>query len=241
MLSDGNRLIVINPNELLRSSSSSVGRNGTSPPCIVADYHLGDQFGHLSYADFILNSQRVLVHFETRVHASILSLTKAQRDDIPGVKFSSDLSFACSPGGCNVALLLRVKGQDQVIVLGLDGEDLQVRTTFNTHTNDAQSLTWSPDGEPVLAVTETAVFPPRIIFFTALGHEMKQLELSPSHVGPDPTGIGISNFKWLSSRDSTFMAVADGEKRVLLRRQHNRTMVSLVQPSGIIADHCTGR
>lgn len=226
LLSDGARLVVINPNKLATDSNEPTAKNGTSADHIVADYQLGDQFGKMSHATFVLGADHVLITFEMGAHASIISLTRPYRDDLPNVKFNSDRAVAISPDGRSLAMLLRTRGQDQVTVLGLQEQDVQMQATFNAQTTDAQGLTWSPDEDPVIAVHDSAAYGSKVLFFSALGHPLKQLEISALNDASNVAGLGVTNLRWVAADSGTMLAVADGEKRVLVRRQINRVMVS---------------
>lgn len=230
-LSDGIRLVVMNPNALT-GSLNGIGTKEAFNALIVADYHLGDQFGRLTFADFALDSQHVLVLFEMGSHASVLSLTNPQRDDIPGVKFNGERSISKSPDGHSFAVLLRNKSQDQVMILSLKDGTLQPEVTFNTDTSDAQGIVWSPDRDPVLAVYDSAAYGVKVLFFSALGHPLKQLEVSSFVDIQGVSGVGVSKLAWSVMHGETMLAVADGEKRVLVRRQHNRSMASAVLATG---------
>lgn len=225
LLSDGSRLLVIDPSALSLSAASTSGTRTSGPAYLVADYQLGDQFGKLAYADFLLDDRHVIVVFEMGSHASVLALDKPQRDDIPEVKFNDRRSLSASPDGRSVALLLRSKGQDQVMVFGRKKEELEAQSTFASHTSDAQGVMWSPNGDPVLAVYDSAAFGTRISFFSALGHPLKQLDIVALDDRSDVGGLGISTLKWSAAQSETMLAVGDGEKRVLVRRQDNRQMV----------------
>ena len=225
LLSDGARLVVINPNKLVTDSNEPTAKHGAGARYVVADYELGDQYGKLSYATFIFDPEHILVLFEMGAHASIISLTKPHRDDVPTVKFSSERAIAVSPDGRSLAMLLRTRGQDQITVLVVNEQDLQVSATFSVHTNDAQGLIWSPDGDPVIAVHEAAAYGSKVLFFSALGHPLKQLETSALNNASNFTGLGVTNLSWVAADSGTMLAVADGEKRVLVRRQVNRLMV----------------
>jgi hypothetical protein len=224
LLSDGFRLVVLDPNEFAHNFAVPATKNGESPRYLIADYQLGDQFGRLSHATFMLDSEHVMVLFETGVHASIFCLTKPQREDIPNIKFNTGRGISPSLDGRSIALLLRNKGQDQVTVLGLETGQVQVQSTFSTHTNDAQGLVWSPDGDPVVAVYESAAYGTKLLFFSAMGHPLKQLEVSQVSDVSGASGAGVTNVKWAAVNNETMLAVADGEKNILLRRQHNKTM-----------------
>ena len=238
LLSDQFRLVVLNPNRIVAEYKESFARNGNSPGYIIADYQLGDQFGKVSYANFFLGTSHVLVLFEMAANASILSLSKPQRDEIPNVKSNADRRLAVSPSGRSLAMLLRSKGQDQVIILGLEDGNVHAQAAFNTHTNDAQSLWWSPDGDPVIAVQESAAHGVGLHFFSALGHPLKQLDISGLSDEATVSGVGLTNLRWAVVQDGAMLAIADSEKRVLLRRQHNKTMVSAGICAVRVADMC---
>ena len=95
LLSDGVRLIVLDPGVSLQSMNGSRGDKDAFQRYVVADYHLGDRFGKLTYTDFLLDQHRILVCFELGVHASILSLSKPNRDDIADVKFNDSQGWHC--------------------------------------------------------------------------------------------------------------------------------------------------
>ncbi len=236
LLSDGFRLVMVNPNKTTIDFKEATAKNGTSADHVVADYQLGDQFGKLSYATFVFDADRVLVLFEMGANGSIISLTRPHRDDLPNVKFNSDRAIAVSPDGRSLAMLLRTKGQDQVTVLGLKEQDVQVQATFNTHTNDAQGLIWSPDGDPVIAVHDSATYGLKMLFFSALGHPLKRFDIFAFDDSSNALGLGITNQRWVAAASGTVLAVADGDKRVLVRRQHNRMMVSVCVNDVYVAD-----
>ena len=217
--------MVINPNKLAMDSKEPTAKNAINPDHVVADYQLGDQFGKTSHATFVLGAEHVLVMFETGAHASIISLTRPYRDDIPNVKFNSERAVAISPNGRSLAMLLRTRGQDQVTILCLQEQDVQVQATFNAQTNDAQGLTWSPDKDPVIAVHDSAAYGSKVLFFSALGHPLKQLDISALDGSSNVAGLGVTNLTWVAADSGTMLAVADGEKRVLVRRQVNRVLV----------------
>jgi hypothetical protein len=225
LFSDGIRLIIVNTTELAPNMGWSTSVTPSPTTGVIADYHLGDQFGKLSYAAFVFNDKRILTLFELGASASMLSLSKPHRDDIPGPKFQSDRGLASSSDGRSIAVLLRSKGQDQIVVLGLKNDDIQVQATFNTRTNDAQELKWSPNQDPVLAVVESAAYGMKVLFFSALGHPLQHLEVSPFDNAGGVSGVGLSNWAWATVHNGSKLAIADGEKRVLVRHQQDKMMV----------------
>ncbi|RMZ75206.1 hypothetical protein DV738_g5583, partial [Chaetothyriales sp. CBS 135597] len=219
-----------------------VANTVVSPPnttsYVVADYSLGAQFGKLTYADFILDQFHVLLLFDMAPHASILSLTGPQREDIASIKFSGEQGVAVSPSGKTQALLLRPKGQDHVVILSHSANEIQIQSNFVTNTVDAQGIAFSPDGDPVIAVWDAAAHGTRISFFTVLGHSLKQLDVGPSpedHVLP---GVGVSALQLVASDEGVILAFAHGEKELSIRYQHHKTMtirqlISLKHPNVI--------
>jgi hypothetical protein len=225
LLSDGSRLLVIDP-AVLSNSTLGTGFSSGTQPYLVADYQLGDQFGKLTHADFLLDSRHVVVMFEMGSQASILTLDKPQRDDIPDFKYNSKRSLSLSPDCRSIAFLLRSKGQDQVMVVSRKDGMLEPQATFSAHTSDAQGVMWSPNGDPVIAVHDSAAYGSKIFFFSALGHPLKQLDLITFDEGSDVMGLGTSSLKWATWQSQTMLATGDGEKRVLVRCQDNRLMVT---------------
>jgi len=231
LLSDTSRIIVLSI-DLQGPGLDPVGSHGTisgnSP--LMADHQLGNQFGKLVLADFVFNHRQALLLFDLAPHASILSLTSPRRDDVPNVKFSDSRGFAQSPGHRYFALLLRAKGQDQVTVFTPKDATSSNHVTFSPQTSDAQGLMWSPDGDPMIAVWDSPAYGKKISFFTAMGHPLKQFDVSSENLHPikQPMGIegiGITRLAWVATNNGTVIAVADGYDRVVARYQHHRTMV----------------
>ena len=225
LLSHGARLIVLDPEVSLHGIKGSRDNKDAFQRYIVADYHLGDRFGKLTYADF-LDRHHILVCFELGAHTSILSLLKPNRDDVPDVKFNDSQGLALSPDKPYAALLLRVKGHDRVAVLTLKDDDVQIHTTFSTNTADVQGLMWAPNGDPVLAVWDSAAYGVKVNFFSALGHPLKQLDISGLPKSSVADGVGVTGLSWTSTGSSTILAVADGHKQIHIRSQDN--IVSIV-------------
>ena len=226
LLCDGYRVIALSTE--LQSPSMIVSNIGNDEPSqssnIVADYQIGSQYGKITLADFVFSHQHAVVLFETNTHASIISLTRPQRDDILNPKYPDSRSFKQSPNNRCLALLMRSKGQDQISVFAAKDSAYDNVSTFSPRTSDAQDLLWSPNGDPVLLVWDSASYGVKVTFFTAMGHSLKQLDLStlaPSR----PQAVGVITLKWHAAGDSTVLAVADGNSNVLIRRQNNRNMV----------------
>jgi hypothetical protein len=225
LLSDGLRLVIVNVEAL--ASNALNASTSTSPSSIVADYQLGDQFGRLAYADFFLGKDHVVVLFEVSGSASILSTYDARRDDIANVKSSSARSFSPTKDGRSLFVLQRSKGQDQMTVLGTKDGHVVVLSSFSLYTSDTQGVLPSPNGDPVVAVWDTAAHGTAIHFFSYMGHPLKQLNITSFGPSSGFEGLGPSNIEWKFDHENpqaTVIAVADNNKQVLVRRQHNRNM-----------------
>ena len=229
LLSDGDRLVVLDSAMCREGLDGSRGNQDAYQCCIVADYHLGDRFGKLTCADFLLDRDHVLVCFELGAYASILSLTKLSRDDISDVKFNDSQGLALSPGNLYAALLLRVKGHDRVAILTLNDNDVRIQKTFSANTADAQGLLWAPNSDPVLAVWDSAAYGVKVHFFSALGHPLKQLDLSGLPKSSIAQGVGVTSLSWASAGSNTILAVADGHKQTHIRGQDNKNMVRILR------------
>ncbi|EXJ91151.1 hypothetical protein A1O1_04260 [Capronia coronata CBS 617.96] len=257
LISNGGRLVALRT-DLPKSKSNS--RSLSKPRSnILADYELGNQYGKATLVEYVFNHRHALVLFEFGTTAAILSLTKPERDEIAHVKFADARSFAAAPDMRYFALLRRDRGQDRVTVFEMDdGDDNSTADTTNKHkityktkdkityksfdvdTSDAQSVTWCPDGSPVLAICDSPAYGTRVCFFTAQGHALKQLNIStgtftsihinsptppPPKDGLEPLkveGVGVMFWKWTKScivgrTKRTIQTVADGQKRVVIR------------------------
>lgn len=219
-MSDGARMVVVNPATLLVDDLIS----SNSASCIAADYQLGDQFGRLLYADFALGKDHVIMLFEVGSGASILSLLRAQRDDLVNVKFSSSRSVVRSPNGRSLLVLQRSKGHDQATLIGVSDSNVLVQSCFELPTSDAQGAMFSPNQDPVFAVWDSAAYGTAVYFFSSMGHPLKQLDVASFGISSGIEGLGLSVLRWATKIEDTVLAVADGNKQVLIRHQHNRTM-----------------
>jgi len=189
----------------------------------MADYQFGDQYGKVTFAEFVFDHRHAIVLFEMNTQASILSLTRPERYDVPNTKLADSRGLAQSANGRYLALLLRFKGQDQIAVVSLAEDSIQ-HTIFNIPTMDAQGLRWSPDGEPVIAVWDTAAYGPSVSFFTAMGHCLMNLELSTSAFSllQHPLGVqgtGVTCIEWSKIRNGYVLVVADGHGQIVIRGQ----------------------
>lgn len=221
LLSDGIRLVVVNPEAMLEQARD-LGNNKST--YVAADYQLGDQHGKLAYAEFVLGSSHVLALFEHSGTASILSTQRSQRDDIPSVKFNDVQGLATSDNCHSIALVLRSTGQDRLMILGASEGIIRPQSTFNLPTADVQGVLWSPNQDPVVAAWDSASHGMRLHFFSAMGHVLKQLDLASFGVSSGLEGLGATNVRWAKQADATVLAVADSNKQVLVRHQQSRSM-----------------
>lgn len=195
---------------------------------VVADVEFPGTFGKICSADFVFDHDSVILVFELAPQASILSLTQAQRDDIPNRKFASSKGYTIArreSGAATsiLALLVREKHTDQVVVL----ERGMVVSTFEAETTDAQGILWSPDESPMLLVWDSSSFGTKVNFFSAFGHPLRQLAIGPETSVPaalamDFSGIGVSALDWVrkaESRSTSTLAIGNGSKQIHIRSQ----------------------
>lgn len=220
LLSDGSRLVVLNPEGLL---STDLGASDIRSP-IAADYQLGDQLGKLAYADFVLGRDHVIVLFEVSGSAAMLSTSRAERDDLVNVKFPSSRAIVRSHNLRSVLVLQRTKGQDQATLLGVSEGCIAIQSSFILPTSDAQGAIFSPNQDPVLAVWDSAAHGMGVYFFSSMGHPLKQLSVTSLAPSSGLEGLGVSKLRWAANLEDTVLAIADGHKQVMIRRQNNRNM-----------------
>ncbi len=233
MLSDGYRVIALSTelsNNRLVAEKDHAPEEGASN--VLADFELGNQFGKITFADFVFSHRHVFLLFEMASQASIISLTKLQRDDIIGPKFSDLRSFSQSANGLYFSLLTRSKGQDQITIFSPSDNISNKAATFSPHTLDAQGMQWSPAGEPLLVVWDSASYGFRASFFTALGHHLRQLDLNAPAVqrgleSASVDDLGIFRLEWLRRIDRTVLAIAAGQRQVLLYEERSKSNVSI--------------
>jgi hypothetical protein len=187
---------------------------------------VGNIFGKIATVDFVLSHRFALVLFETNTQAVMLNMTKTEMNQIPNPKFSDRRGFAQCPSSKYFALLTRSGGQDQVMVF----KPSEKPSSFSPKTSDAQSLQWSPNSDPVLVIADSAAYGVKVVFFTALGHSLKQLDISSLNAIPSE-GIGVVMLRWYAVGSSTVLALADGSKAVLVRKQESQTMVNPAFPN----------
>ncbi|KPI44081.1 uncharacterized protein AB675_6508 [Cyphellophora attinorum] len=222
LLSDGLRLLVFNTERLLELAQD---HGSSSPAYIAADYDFGEHSGKLSFADFLFDTKHVLVMFESSGIASILSTTRAQRDDIANVKFTGQRGLTRSANHRTVSLLTRSKGQDQLLLLGLQEGEVRPQASFNLPTTDAQSAHFSPGLDPVLTVVDSPSYGVRVNFFSAMGHPLEALNMSGQFgTSSELDGVGVSQLRWARSMDNSILVVADGKKQILVREQNHQKL-----------------
>jgi len=195
---------------------------------VLADIEFPKSNGKISALDFVFDHNSVLIMFDIAPHATILSLAKAQRDELPSRKFSTAQSYAISKDAISVALLVRDKHAD-FVALFKHGEMV---TSFKAETIDAHGIMWCPDGRPVLCVWDSAAYGTKVHFYTAMGHTLKQLDIFPNSFfdhGPgfDLPGTGVSAIAWslqAGSRTNTALTIGDGSRRIIIRRQNSQSL-----------------
>ena len=234
MLSDGNRVIAFST-ELKRPGMGDYGDDSpgdVEKSNILADFEIGNQYGRITVLDFVFGHRHALLLFEMNTHASIVSLTKLQRDDVLGTKFSDARSFAPSPRGQHFALLTRSKGQDQISVFSPSDKAFNNPLTFNPLTNDAQGMKWCPEGDPLIAVWESPSYGFKVSFFSALGHHMRQLDMGSPTVSDGPRvvpfeGLGVGHLEWLSRGRKSILGVTAGSRDAFVYEKPTKTSVSM--------------
>jgi hypothetical protein len=232
LVSDGSRVVAFSA-ELSNSGLTvdDIHRGDEVPANILADFELGSQSGKITLVDFVFNHRHALILFETGSHASVISLTKFQRDDILNPKFPDSKSFAQSQSSRYFSLLTRSNGQDYVSIFAPSADTLGQAVTFHPKTLDAQGMRWNPSGQPLLVVWDSATYGFKLSFFTALGHHLQQLDLTAPPIDlqvapPFDDDLGVTKLDWLQRRGRTFLAVAYGQARALIYEQQSQATVS---------------
>jgi hypothetical protein len=223
LLSDRKRVIALSTDLRIPSMMPRFDEENVSKSTILADYELGGQFGKLTLLEFVFDHRHALLMFEHGTSATLLSLTRPQRDEISHIKQSDSTVFAQAPDTNRFALIRRDKGQDKISVFELSPNGGTFQQTFEPRTSDAQGLMWCPGGQPMLAVYDAPCYGLNVAFYTAQGHCLKQLDLNSTILNlvrqpMNIEGIGITCLKWTNtSGDETIQAVLDGQKQVLVR------------------------
>jgi len=250
LLSDGHRLIALSTDlKSPRMMPRTYDNEECKPSNILADYELGGQLGKVSLAQFVFNHRRALVMFEYGGTAAILSLTKPQREDIPHVKFPDSRSLAVAPHNGQIALLRRERGQDRITIFELEAGNNITYRSFDSNTSDAQSITWCPAGDPVIAVCDSPSYGVKVSFVTAQGHALKQLDISAStftkNLPPvdhpltiDTEGPGLTHWQWRCDGNRRIQIAANGQNQILIHYQMTKsistqTVTALTHPDTI--------
>lgn len=240
LFSNGKRAMVLSLDLSSPSNGSTNVIEADATASIVADYQLGDQFGRLTFLDFVLDHRHALAMFEFSPSAIMLDLTRPQRVELAGVKYSDAKGLAKATDSRRFALLRRERGQDKVTIFDVDDNHQILPKSFDIHTSDAQGLMFCPNGSPLLAVWDSASYGVRVLFYTGQGHALKQLDIAPAHVTLikqplDIHGVGVTCWQWHRAIGRTLQAVGDGAKQVMVRYQMDssmkvRTLANFVHP-----------
>ncbi len=236
LISDGRRVIALSVDLRTPKAMSTADEEGTKSN-ILADYDLGEQMGKIGLLEFVFDHRHAIAISELGSSAAILNLSRPQRDDIPHVKFPDARSLARAPDSRYFALLRRDKAQDRITVFHLGANSQLSYKSFDCHTSDAQDVAWCPTGQPLLAIWDSSTYGVKVLFFTAQGHALKQLEITGSVFQWSPTppqseipeGLGLTYWSWRRANKSTnnlcLQLLANGEKQVLVRTQSTNSMV----------------
>ncbi|KEF57053.1 uncharacterized protein A1O9_07243 [Exophiala aquamarina CBS 119918] len=223
LLSNGRRVIALSTDLRVPSMTPGFGEDDGSKSNILADYELGGHFGNLTLLEFVFDHRHALLMFEHSASAMLLNLTRPQRDEISHIKHPDSTSFAQAPDTNRFALLRRDKGQDKISVFERSSTGALIRQTFDSHTSDAQGIMWCPGGQPLLAVCDSSTYGVSVLFYTAQGHSLKQLDINSTSMNlvrlpMNVEGVGTTCLKWINtSCGETIQGVLDGQRQLLLR------------------------
>lgn len=136
-----------------------------------------------------------------------------------------------SQDGRYFSLLTRSNAQDYVSVFASSDNNSDQAVTFSPNTLDAQGMQWSPRGQPLLVIWDSASYGFQVSFFTALGHHLRQLDLSSPPIDlrvapPFEDDLGVSKLQWLQRRGRTLLTLAYGPTRVLVYEEHSQANVN---------------
>lgn len=173
LLSDGKRVIAMSTDIRLPRMMPGVDGDTGSKSNILADYDLGGQFGNLTLLEFVFDHRHALLMYEHGGSATLLSLTRPQREEISNVKHTGSTAFAQAPDANRFALLRRDEGQDKISVFELSSNSVPVQHAFEPRTSDAQGVMWCPAGQPILAVYDAPSYGLNVTFYTAQGHALE--------------------------------------------------------------------
>lgn len=217
MVSDGHRLVLLCIDMDLQVASEAACT-------ILAEYDLGTQLGTSSFVDLAGTQEYAIILRNAGIQACIISLTRPERHDISNIKYPDSRGLAKSPNGKCFSALTRSEGQDLVVVFTTTEMGSIKSNSFASQTYDAQGIKWCPEGDPLLCVWDSAAFGLRVLFFTANGHHLKQLDMTAEslrlfQILPGFEGLGISKVDWLLCNDKAVLAVIDSSGNLFLRRQ----------------------
>ena len=216
MVSDGHHLVVLCIALDLHVASEAACT-------ILAHYDLGSQLGKSSFVDFACTREYAIILQSAGIQASIISLTRPERHDIANVKYPDNRGLGQSPNGKCFSILTRNEGQDLVVVFTMTEMGSIKSSSFTPLTYDAQGIMWCPEGNPLLCVWDSAAFGLRVLFFTANGHHLKQLDMTAEslrlfQILPGFEGLGISKVDWLLCGGKAVLALFDSSGQLFLRR-----------------------
>lgn len=223
LLSDGKRVIAMSTDIRLPRMMPGVDGDTGSKSNILADYDLGGQFGNLTLLEFVFDHRHALLMYEHGGSATLLSLTRPQREEISNVKHTGSTAFAQAPDANRFALLRRDEGQDKISVFELSSNSVPVQHAFEPRTSDAQGVMWCPAGQPILAVYDAPSYGLNVTFYTAQGHALKQLDIGSTNMNLvrqplSVKGIGTTCLRWTNTvSGQTIQAILDGQKQVFVR------------------------
>jgi len=232
LFSDGKRVIALSTDLRVPSAMPGIGEGQESKSNVLSDYDLGGHFGKLTLLEFVFDHRNALVMFEYSASAMLLNLTRPQREEISHIKHSDSTAFAQAPDANRFALLRRDKGQDKISVFERSFTGPPTHQTFDSRTADAQGIMWCPGGQPLLVVYDSPSYAANVLFYTAEGHSLKQLDINSASLSlvtlpMNVDGVGITCLKWINtSFNETTQAVLDGQKQVYVRSLARESMVT---------------
>lgn len=237
LVSDGQRLVFLSIRLSLHGDSET--------ECdVIIDLDLGSHFGTISFAYFVFSHEYAIVLQGVSIQASIISLTRPERHDIANIKYADNQGLAISLNYKYFAILARVEGQDLVLVFTTTEMESVKSTTFSPLTLDAEGIKWCPNADPLLCVWDAASCGLKVLFFTANGHNMRQLDLVSSHPGvlssgTELEGLGVNTVNWLARDGNTVLAVFYSSGRLILRH-HSGAQKVCSSNAHLARDLCFG-
>ena len=236
LISDGHRVIAMSLDLSTYGPATNEKRDIRPEPAnILVDFEIGNQYGQITHLHFVFSHRYALLLFEMNTHASIMSLTKPQRDEVLGLKYPDSRSFAQSPQCRYFALLTRSKGQDMVSVFAPSDSAFDKAVTFNPRTLDAQGVLWCPNGTPLLIVWDSPAYGLKVYFFSALGHHLEQLDLAAAKADSHLGSLGVHKLEWIWRSGRTFLVIAAGKRAVMVYEQVSQAIVSRQSPSFLLS------